>query len=102
MNTTIRLRRDALETYRRLVGAERDDELAALMGVDRSTVSRTVTRGANLSLKFIDGCFQAFPKLKFSELFEVVPNNSLAAARMGLQAQEADEDTEPEAEAEAS
>lgn len=79
MLATIELNRQGLAKVRRLAKIEFDHQLAALIKVDATTVSRVLTGKCAPGARFIAGCIEAFGADCFSDLFVVVPDEGSAA-----------------------
>jgi len=70
----IRLKNDGqLTRYMALTGIKGQAGLAEAMGVDRSTVHRTLSGEADLDAVFVTALLATFPELSFGDLFELVP-----------------------------
>lgn len=67
----ITLRTDILEAVRLVAGYDTVAELARAMGLDRTTVSRTLAGKLEISASFIVGMSRAFPKLTTDHLFDL-------------------------------
>lgn len=72
MTATIRIRETQLLKYMRLKGIDNKRELARLINVHESTVSRILLGHDAPGEKFIAGLLAGFPELDFNDLFEVV------------------------------
>lgn len=70
--SAIRLRTEQFRRRAKLHGLDTDTALAAHLGVNRSTLFRTVNRDASPGEKFIAQALAGFPETRFEDLFEVV------------------------------
>jgi len=68
---TIHLQTGPLVQFRKVAGLVADADLAKAMGMNRTTVWRTLNGQAEITAKFIEGLLTAFPTLGFSDLFEI-------------------------------
>lgn len=68
---TIRIRGDQLAKYRAVAGLKTASALADRMGVDPTTVTRTLTGDARLTTAFIEALLGAFPGLELGDLVAV-------------------------------
>lgn len=72
---TLRFKPHGLAKIRRLGIAPSNSELAAVLGVDRTTVQR-VLRGEPVGIRFVAGAVLAWGVEWFAELFEAVPDEA--------------------------
>ncbi|MET4611069.1 transcriptional regulator with XRE-family HTH domain [Rhodococcus sp. PvR044] len=91
MSSTIKLRQGQLAKYRKLSGLDTQQKLADAMGMERSTLSRTLNGFMDPGEKFIAGLLTAFPMLSFEDLFEVVVDQGAGAVESGRSAHETQE-----------
>ncbi len=81
----IRLKNDGqLTKYMALTGIKGQPGLAEAMGVDRSTVHRTLSGEADLDAVFVTALLATFPELSFGDLFELAPVQQHAGAKEDL------------------
>lgn len=78
MTATIKLKQAQLAKYRKLSGLNTQQKLADAMGMERSTLSRTLNGFMDPGEKFIAGLLVAFADLDFADLFEVVVTEGAA------------------------
>ncbi|MFC7448675.1 helix-turn-helix domain-containing protein [Rhodococcus daqingensis] len=83
MAWTIKLKQGQLAKYRQLSGMDTQQKLADAMGMERSTLSRTLNGFIDPGVRFIAGLLTAFPMLSFEDLFEVVVDPGTAATSGG-------------------
>jgi len=78
----IGLRRDQLAKFRRIArdGLEVDAEFAKRIGVNPGQVSRVLKGKSAPGTRFIAGCLELFGIECFADLFQVVPDDTGAAA----------------------
>ncbi|RKT85634.1 hypothetical protein SAMN05421805_12763 [Saccharopolyspora antimicrobica] len=70
--TTIQIRSDALKRHRIAAGLTSNYALARAMGLEQSTLSRTLGTGRAPSSLFVAGLLRALQPATFEELFELV------------------------------
>ena len=78
MLATLKLNPVGLAKIRRLTGLKHDRDFAERISVDPGTVSRVLTGKNAPGPRFIAGCVEAFGGDCFSDLFDVVPDDSAA------------------------
>ncbi len=66
----VRIRPEAVIQFRNAAGITSNRALAALAGVDQSTLQRVLAGTAEPSSRFISGLMRAFPDATFEDLFE--------------------------------
>lgn len=81
VTTTLRLKRDALEKYRNLMGLKTDRALAQRMGYDAGNLARVLAGKQTPGPKFIAALVSVFAHadITLDDLFEVVPTEVTAA-----------------------
>ncbi|WP_276113054.1 helix-turn-helix transcriptional regulator [Gordonia sp. N1V] len=75
---TLRLNQPGLSKIRRLTGLDKDYAFAERIRVDSGTVSRVLTGKSAPGPRFIAGCIEAFGSDCFTDLFDVIPDDTAA------------------------
>lgn len=79
MSVTIACKTQSLRKFAGVAGHTTDRALAELLQIDQGNLSRVLNGKQRPGGVFIASCLRAFPALEFSDLFEVIDEQPVAA-----------------------